>query len=221
MKNYKAVIFDLDGTLLDTKQDIAATANHTLTCLGAQPLPQEEIYKYVGYGIKNLVLKSLPDQSPQTIEKGIQLFTDYYYNHCVDHTQFYPDAIELIQNLKRSKIKIAVLTNKPHFFTMRILHELKVVEWFDFILGAEHGFPLKPDTTTTLHLLEALQVLPEDALMVGDTSVDLHLAKNVNMDCALMSQGYGTHDDLTPVRGFAIGVFENFSELRSYLGYTK
>lgn len=217
MNKYKAVIFDMDGTVLDTKQDIAHAANHTLISLGGKPLSNEEIYKCVGYGIRSLVMQSLPSQNPEAVQKGIQFFADYYEEHCTDETAFYPGARELVVELRSRKIKCAVLTNKPHVYADLILKRLGAEDLFDFVLGAEHGYPLKPDPRTTNQVLQALQVFPENALIVGDTSVDLHAGKNVGMDCALMSEGYGTHDDLEPIRAFAVGVFGSFVELREFI----
>ncbi len=175
----KAVIFDLDGTLINSLDDLADSVNHTLESFG-YPVHETEKYKYfIGHGMANLIHRALPEdqQDEETHKKVLSAFLKYYKEHSTDKTAPYKDIKELLDIIKNSKIKTAVVTNKVHAEAEKIVKKL-LGSSIDICIGQLPEYPTKPDPSLTLMALEKLSVAPDECLFVGDSGSDMQTAVN-------------------------------------------
>lgn len=179
MSRYKAVLFDLDGTLINTLQDLADATNYALNQLGFESRPVENFRYYAGNGIAVMIERALPENTatPQLIEELKKHFFDYYSVHYADKTAAYEGVPELVKQLRQRGLKIAVVTNKEGNIAKTILNKL-YPEGFDLIFGQRENVPSKPDPTLALMAMEALGVKPEECIFVGDSGVDIETAVN-------------------------------------------
>ena len=179
MSRYKAVLFDLDGTLINTLQDLADATNYALNQLGFESRPVENFRYYAGNGIAVMIERALPENTatPQLIEELKKHFFDYYSVHYADKTAAYEGVPELVKQLRQRGLKIAVVTNKEGNIAKTILNKM-YPEGFDLIFGQRENVPSKPDPTLALMAMEALGVKPEECIFVGDSGVDIETAVN-------------------------------------------
>lgn len=214
---YQAILFDLDGTLIDSKKDLYLTTNATVSHMGASPLSQEEVYGFVGMGIKDLVTKAFPHADEKEIQKGLSFLRKYYFEHCLDNTTLFDGVEDLLIQFQQLGVRMSVFTNKPQKFTDKTLKGLKIEKYFDCALGAENGFPLKPDPQGTNFVLKKMGVNVAQTLMVGDSHVDLETAQNVGMDTALMEYGFLQKEDFKRLSQKAQYVCKKFNELKKII----
>lgn len=180
MTKFKAAIFDLDGTLLDTLETLAHYCNRTLETFGLQTYPKADYRYMVGDGAKMLVHRMLAGQnadSEEMFEKAYRHYIDTYNSDKLFKTEIYEGVPMLLNGLRERKVKVAVLSNKPHEATVPILKHFFGETTFDEMRGAMEGVPLKPDPTAALQIAEKLGVLPEECIYVGDTAVDMETGK--------------------------------------------
>ncbi len=175
----KAVLFDLDGTLINTIDDLGDACNFALAKMGFQLHNSEEYKLMVGNGMRKLVERSLPEneRTDDKIDKALEFFFEYYNVHNVDKTCSYDGVEELINELQKTGIKIAVVTNKHEPSAISILDKLYKIK-FDAIVGNTSTFPAKPDPATANHAMSLLGVTPDECLFVGDSCVDMQTACN-------------------------------------------
>ncbi len=178
---YRAVLFDLDGTLADTLEDLAIAANHALTQLGRPTFPTRRYRYLVGQGLRSLLTEALGPDHRDLIEPGMELFRDYYGRHSLDHTGPYPGIPELLDDLTRRRLKMAVLSNKPDSATQEMVAKVFSRWEFDAVVGQRDGGPLKPDPAAALQIADALAIRPSEWLYVGDTRVDMLTAGSAGM----------------------------------------
>jgi phosphoglycolate phosphatase len=171
------VVFDLDGTLADTKKDLALSVNATREHLGLGPLPVEVVTSYVGHGVVLLIKRALGDNAADgEIERGKAFFLDHYAHHLLDNTVAYPGVREALQGLGNRKL--AILTNKPTGSSRKITDGLGLTPYFFEICGGD-TFPLKkPDPLGINTLMTRAAVTPEKTLMVGDSDTDVLTGRN-------------------------------------------
>ncbi len=215
--NYKAVIYDLDGTILDSRADIVNTTKATIKHMGGVMLDDSVIHHYVGKGLIDLVRQSLGDITTEELNRAVVFFNAHYHEHCIDESRLYAGCTELVHELKIKNINQAIFTNKPQTHTDVILKGLECREWFDHVHGAETGHAYKPDLKTTEHVLKTLGVSAAETLMIGDSSVDFHTAKNAGMDCVLLFHGYSTRAEILAFKDEALALCEDLQELRVIL----
>ena len=179
---YKAVIFDLDGTLLDTITDIAISCNYVLEKYNHSPLPIEDYKILVGQGASQLFKDLLPKLSLEEQNNALALFENYYAKEFSKNTKLYKDINKVLTYFQIKNIKMAILSNKPNLFTKKCaLKYLK--NWkFDAAYGIREGIPRKPDIAGVEEILKELGVSANETLFVGDTKVDMQTAKNADMD---------------------------------------
>jgi len=189
--NVRALIFDLDGTLIDSKLDLALAVNATLAYTGRKALEHERIYGYVGDGAPMLVRRALGlGATDQEVEQGLQYFLSYYRAHMLDNTVTYPGVRDGLEMLKGHPM--AVLTNKPVRFSQGILDGLGIAHCFRYVYGG-NSFPTKkPDPEGVNVLLRDLAVRPFEAMMIGDSEVDVRTARNAGTWVCGVSYGLGT-----------------------------
>jgi phosphoglycolate phosphatase len=187
----RALIFDLDGTLIDSKLDLALAVNAALDHMRRTPLPHETIYSYVGNGAPSLVHRALGDgATARDAEEGLAFFLSYYREHMLDNTVTYPGVREGLEILKAHPM--AVLTNKPARFSQRILDGLGISGYFRYVYGGNSFQTKKPDPEGVNTLLRDLAVAPREAMMVGDSEVDVRAARNAGTWACGVSYGLGT-----------------------------
>ena len=194
---YSCVIFDLDGTLLDTLADLAAAGNHALSTLGL-PTHETDAYKtFIGNGIPNLIRRMLPEGSVDTLQnEAFQLFSAYYAAHSADRTKPYEGIPSLLKTLHARGIKTAVVSNKAHIFSVELIRRF-FGETVGPVYGTGNDLPRKPDPTAVLRVMEELNVKPEETLYVGDSDVDMLTAQNAGLDSCGVLWGFRSKDVLT------------------------
>jgi phosphoglycolate phosphatase len=189
----KALIFDLDGTLIDSKLDLVISVNAMLNCMGRKELPEETIASYVGSGAAVLVSRALGDlRGEEELKKALAMFLEHYSQHKLDNTRVYPGVEETLTRLKG--LPMAVLTNKPYAVSENILHGLGLDRYFQKIYGGNSFATKKPDPLGASRILQEFQVTGPQAAMVGDSEVDVQTARNTGMLSAVVNYGFGTHD---------------------------
>lgn len=176
-----AVIFDLDGTLLDTLADIAAAANHALEAMGLATFPLDDYKWMVGEGADVLMQRAIPDADDATIDDAVAWFKAYYVEHPADHTKLYDGMAALLDALVTRGLPIAVLSNKPHANTLLVVERL-LSEWpWAVVMGHRDDRPKKPDPTTAREIAEHLGIPTAECAFVGDTKTDMQTAVNAGM----------------------------------------
>jgi phosphoglycolate phosphatase len=184
MKPVRLMIFDLDGTLVTSGDDLARAINHMLETLDKPALPPERIMSLVGDGVETLVRRSLGDASPGHYDKALELFSAYYAEHILDATSLYPGVEEVLQHFQ-DKHKV-IITNKHILFARRITDGLNITRYFDDIIGADSTPYTKPDARLLLPLLDTFGASRAETVVIGDGVNDILLARNTGtISCAL------------------------------------
>ena len=191
----RGLIFDLDGTLVDSLPGIATALNHSLDDLKLPNHPQNVVETFIGDGILNLVIRALgPDLADQQ-EALLGAFQKHYAEDWKTGTHPYPGFVELLEEFRERKIPMAVLSNKPHAYTVEIVKALFPKNIFDSVRGHRGEFPKKPDPTTARQIISDWNLRPGEVADVGDSTVDLATARNGKMIPLIFSWGYGTPKD--------------------------
>ncbi len=179
---YKAAIFDLDGTLIDSIYDIAHCMNHIFEKFGYPTYSVEE-YKYmVGSGIRTIAEKQLAGEPIENIDRVVAEYEPYYIEHCTDHTVIYDGITEMLETLLKNGVKMAVLSNKPHNQAVAVVEKLFGKGTFESIWGRKEDYPMKPDPTSVNAILAEMNVSREECVYVGDMEGDILVARNAGMD---------------------------------------
>jgi phosphoglycolate phosphatase len=185
------LIFDLDGTLADTKLDLANAVNATRKRFGLAPLENELVYSYVGNGAPVLIRKAMgPEYGEEDIQRALEHFLSHYRQHMLEHTTLYPGVRESLERLRDEEVRLAVLTNKPVKISQDILAGLGVGGLFFRIYGGNSFEQKKPDPAGVFVLLEEAGVAKEQALMVGDSAVDVLTARNAGIAVCGVTYGF-------------------------------
>jgi phosphoglycolate phosphatase len=178
----KLLIFDLDGTLIDSGRDIAISTNAMLRELGRPEVDEKTVNSYVGNGVGVLVRRALGESSPESeFEAGVAFFIRYYRAHSLEHTRLYPGMRAALDELKNSDHKLAVLTNKPVKISCDILQGLGVADYFFRIYGGDSFETKKPNPLGIIRLMEEAGAKPDETTMIGDSDVDILTANNAGV----------------------------------------
>lgn len=195
----KLMIFDLDGTILDTIHTIAYYANNALKAHGITEIDTED-YKYlVGKGARNLIKGMLEFRNKYNEELFNKVFNDYNeaYNKDTSYkTEIFPGLKETLDKIKERGIKLAVLSNKPHFATVSVTEKLYGKGYFDLILGQRDNVPIKPDTASVYEILNHFNVNEEECIYIGDTSTDMKTGKNAGIYTVGVLWGFRKREEL-------------------------
>lgn len=194
MNRYKLYIFDLDGTILDSKEDIAIGVNYALEVLGISPKPVEEIVKFVGYGAKKLIDDLLPDYPQESKEEIVRLFREFYSKNPVIKSTLYPRSEEVIYSLKSKGKKVAIVTNKYESISVDILKHFGIYNLIDLVVGADTTSEKKPSPLPVYYTLERLNEGRQHSIIVGDSETDILTGKNASIHTCLVLHGYGKKD---------------------------
>jgi phosphoglycolate phosphatase len=183
---FRATIFDLDGTLLDTLDDIANAANRVLAARGFPTHPNPSYRTFIGEGVVKLMGRALPErhQDEATVQACVSAYVQEYERTWNALTKPYAGVPEMLDALAVRGMKLAVLSNKPDHFTQRCVDELLVKWAFDVVLGASDKYPRKPDPTSAIDIARRLGVPPAECLYVGDSGIDMQTARAAQM-CAV------------------------------------
>lgn len=194
----KLVIFDLDGTLLNTIADLAAATNYALTQLGFSTHAIEEYPMFVGNGINKLFERALPlnCRDEAHIARMRSLFVPYYNIHNADLSIPYPGITELLQQLTEKGVAIAVASNKYQQATEKLIRHYFGNFHFTAILGQREGIPVKPDPTIVFDILKISNVTPQDSLYIGDSGVDMLTAQRAGVDAIGVTWGFRSREEL-------------------------
>jgi phosphoglycolate phosphatase len=185
------LIFDLDGTLIDSKQDLANAVNAARRHMGLAPIEDERVYSYVGTGAPTLIRRAMgPEASEETVQAALDFFLAYYKDHMLDHTALYPGVREALDAFLAGGLKMSVLTNKPVRFSQLLVEGLGLGGHFFRVYGGNSFEQKKPDPTGVYKLLEEAGAKAGRALMVGDSDVDILTARNAGILACGVTYGF-------------------------------
>jgi 2-phosphoglycolate phosphatase len=194
----KAILFDLDGTLIDSVTDLAKSVNHTLTQVGLPTHTHEEIKNFVGDGVQKLIKRSLGRTNMAKYSEAFALFMDHYGTHCTDNTVLYPGVAETLPLLQQNYC-LAVLTNKSVTFSRKILRNLEIDFYFKEVLGGDSLPTKKPDPAPIFHLADRWGIDPaREIIMVGDHATDIEVGQRAGCRTVFVTGTIGQKRGLTP-----------------------
>ena len=211
------VIFDLDGTLLDTVLDLADATNHALECCGWAKHPADAYYNFVGRGINNLFRAALPEQerTEDNVAKMRSFFIPYYNSHNTDRSHPYSGIPELLKTLTERAVAIAVASNKYQQATEKLIRHFFPDVPFAAILGQRDGFPMKPDPAIVKLICKQTCTQPKGVLYVGDSGIDMQTAANAGVESVGVTWGFRPESELT--ENGASHLVNSPDEILSYL----
>ena len=214
---YKGIIFDLDGTLVDSLEDLAASLNKALAESGLPPRRRDEVRQMIGNGMSILVRRALEgygvDEESEAHVKA-SLEADYHL-HCLDRTRPYAGIDELIALLGRRGTRLGVLSNKPDSFASSIVEALFPSGAFSLVRGQFPGVPTKPDPRAALEMIRAWGLTPQEVAIVGDSAVDIETGRNAG--AASLGAAWGFRGRAELIRAGAMAVFESPLEIGDWL----
>jgi phosphoglycolate phosphatase len=196
---FQAILFDLDGTLLDTLADIANSTNAALSRLGFPAHPVDAYRYFLGDGMDHLVRRALPEghRDGETLDKCSKAALDEYTNRWAENTRPYPGIPELLRELERQGVPKVVFSNKPDVFTRQTVEKLLPDFHFEIVRGAKPSVPVKPDPTVALQIADELGIDPQRFIYIGDTDTDMRTAVSAGMFPAGAIWGFRTTEELS------------------------
>lgn len=195
----KGCIFDLDGTLLNTVHALTYTTNLVLAHFGLGPIDEAHIMQFVGDGYRCQMERSLRyagDVTLSHLEESLPLYMELFAKHCLHEVAPYPGIDKLLETLKEKKVKIAVLSNKPHARAIETIETIFGVGYFDLIYGEQPGVPKKPDPTGVYRILDQWGIQPSECLYVGDTNTDMKTGLGAGLVTAGVTWGFRDREEL-------------------------
>lgn len=185
------IAFDLDGTLIDSKRDLADSANEMLAAYGARPLAEADVASMVGDGARQLVARALAAAGlTADVSEALDRFLDIYSTRLFVHTRPYPGLVDTVVSIAGTA-SVALLTNKPEGLSRRLLDRFGLSASFEWVIGGDSGFPRKPDPAALVHLIRRAGVDPHRCLMVGDSMVDVETARGAGAAVCVALYGFG------------------------------
>ena len=211
----RLLIFDLDGTLIDSQRDLANSVNAARDHLGLEPIADSLIYSYVGNGAPVLIRRALGPEAPQTeVDKALKFFLHFYHEHKLDHTRLYPGVREALDRLLDDGHCLAVLTNKPWRISEAIVEGLGLERHFQRVYGGNSFAEKKPHPIGIDTLVAELNQAREATIMVGDSSVDIRTARNAKVMACGVTYGFQPETLKTDPPDLLI---DNMTELADYV----
>lgn len=191
------IVFDLDGTLIDSRMDLAGAVNHMRSSMGLEPLKNEMVVSFVGNGVVNLVSRSIADADID-FDTALRRMQSFYADHLTDTTTLYPGVREGLAELHALGIKLALVTNKPSPATRKIMGAFGLLEYLDDIVGGDADTPLKPDPASLLMLQEKYSMTKDQCWILGDHYTDLEAGRRAGFRRVLAKYGFGDPREETP-----------------------
>ena len=194
MRKTSLIIYDFDGTLVDTLFDIADSVNLSLVDLGLPQLPRKTIRKYIGKGVERLMAQTLEGSCFTDIPRAVALFKKHYSENLVKHTDFYPYGREILEHFRNKKQ--AICSNKPEIFVRKILESLDGLQHFQAIIGGDSVKTKKPHPEGLDHILKKLKVSPDEAVLIGDSLVDIETGRRAGVYTCVVNYGLGLPEEI-------------------------
>ncbi len=193
-----AVLFDLDGTLLDTLDDLADSANYALALFGYPTHPTPMYRHFVGNGVDKLIFRIMPEEglAPEQFKALRERYLDRYNTHALEKTRPYDGVPQALRALKSMGLRLCVVSNKPDSQAKYTVSHFFGFDLFDLVVGGSADYPLKPDPALTQHVLASVETPPKNAVFVGDTGVDMRTAKNAGLTAIGVTWGFRDRDEL-------------------------
>jgi phosphoglycolate phosphatase len=207
------MIFDFDGTLVQSGEDIANSVNYSLATLNLPTIDKEKILTFIGDGVGKLIERATGEAGRVYRERALEIFSEHYDRHMLDHADLYPGVYDLLQHFK-GKRKI-ILTNKRFRFTEKMAAALNILDFFEEIIGADSTPFIKPDPQLTEEILKRYPAEKKNTIIIGDGVNDIMLAKKSGIKSCCFLNGLGKRDDLISFNPDI--VFERFEELKERL----
>jgi len=192
----KSVLFDLDGTLVDSLDDLTDAVNHVRLEFALPALTPSTVCRMVGKGALNLVRQALPDRTQAEIDRALRLFLDYNEQHIADKSRLYPGVVELLAELRRRGIRLAIISNKNEALSRLILKSLEIDGYFESVSGGDTFPEIKPSPLPLLRVIEQQGLLPQECIMVGDSINDIQAGNLAGIATVGCSWGYGGSGEL-------------------------
>lgn len=192
------IIFDLDGTLIDSKKDIANAVNFTLKSLALREKPLPEIFSYIGYGLRELLSKSLPPENKNLLAKALEVFEGYFMQHSLDQTVLYPYAQEILEYFREKPL--AVVTNRGRKSSEAALRGLGIMKYFKAIAAGDDEGCLKPSPCPLEKVIKKLAVPKSQSMLVGDMAVDVAAGKAAGITTCAVTYGIGKKEEIAAAR---------------------
>ncbi len=203
----KACIFDLDGTLCNTLDSMAISANQVIERFGYAPLPAQNFRYYAGDGAKTLVervLRDAGDEKFEHLEEAFEAYRDIFNKDCTYKVTVYDGILETLQQLKAMGMKLAVLSNKPHAQTVKVISTLFGDGLFDHVQGQQEGIEKKPDPSGVFAITKGFDVKPEECMYIGDTNVDMMTGNRAGAFTVGVLWGFRTREELVKNHAHAL-----------------
>lgn len=215
---FKAILFDLDGTLVDSLADIGQAMNHALVLHGARPIPLNDYRDMVGDGVRNLVARAHPEGTPEAHESLLSSFRAFYADHLTASTRPFPGIETLLSSCLGRGQKLAVLSNKAHAFTQALVQRLLPEVPFEAVWGEQPALhPRKPAPDPALALCKELGVAPSEAVLVGDTVYDLQCALNAGLTPVGVTWGFRSREQLEALELSGVHLVDDVPALQAFL----
>lgn len=214
----KACIFDLDGTLTDTLKSLVYSVNATLNEMGLSPISDEQCQAFVGNGAKRLLEDALDvagNEGHTRIDEAMQIYKRIFDENCTYQVKPYEGIMELLKELKVRGIKVAVLSNKPHGQTIKVVDKVIGNEWIDWVQGQQEHIARKPDPEAVYSILDKFGIKKEEALYIGDSEVDIKTGHNAGLMTIGVTWGFRSRDIL--LEAGAINLIDKAEELPAFL----
>ena len=217
-RRFDAIVFDLDGTLVETAPDLAAALNHTLGTAGLPTVPLEDVRHMIGDGARMLLRRGIAEAGREIddaeLERWFEALLAHYWHHVADQSLPFPGVARQLTRFREAGLKLAVCTNKPIGLSEKLLEMLDLAQHFDAVLGGD-SFPVrKPDPGHLLGTLDAIGGRPERSVMIGDSANDVAAARNAGLPVVVVSFGYTA---IAPRELGADAVIDHFDELADAL----
>ncbi|HKE22481.1 MAG TPA: HAD-IA family hydrolase [Bryobacteraceae bacterium] len=207
------LIFDLDGTLIDSRHDLANAVNATRVHMGMDPLSNERVYSYVGNGAPVLIRRALGQQATEAeVQEALEYFLEYYREHDLDYTSLYPGVRESLDRLRDAGKQMAVLTNKPLRMSQHIVAGLGVANHFLKVYGGNSFEFKKPNPVGIRALIDITSIPADRTIMVGDSSVDVETARNAGVRCCGVTYGFQPETLVDPAPDLTVDRMEQFAD---------
>lgn len=212
---YSAVIFDMDGTILDTLDDLADAMNYVLRLNNMPVRTTGEIRRFVGNGVRKLIERAVPEETAVSVKENVYgEFSSYYSKHCADRTKPYDGIKEMLFCVRNAGIKTAVVSNKDDY-AVQTLARVYFPALFDAVVGVREGIKKKPAPDTVFEVMTRLDVTKEQCVYIGDSEVDIETAQNAGIPCISVSWGFKGRDFLEEHN--ALKIVDTISELENII----